>query len=404
MIYQNGRNADNEIVGSRELLRVYCGNRIIWQRSDPDPVDQTRITIIMLDSTTLLPTGQVYYVDTIAEIVPYKDYGLHKVVIGSQAGITRIENSALASEYGLVEIVIPSSVLSIGTMAFQYCNELRTVTIAQGITAIADRTFEQCTNLSTVTIPQGVTSIGIRAFYNCQWLKTAEMPESVAAIGQYAFYNCRGLENIHFTSRITRIEDYAFSNCVLALWNNGTEIILPDTVTYVGRYAFSSMWKITRMHFPDTITSLLGTFDDCHNLIEANIPTYLSAWGSLQNCYKLTSLVFPSYVENFSCSFTFCNDLATLQLPSSIGSASSKSAFINGVSVSELRIPQGVKYATIGYDYNLTTVYFPSSITEIDFSTIGNIPRLRTIYIDKPENSISGAPWGARNATVIWTG
>ena len=40
MIYMNGRNADNEIIGSQELQRVYCGDQMIWQRNPISPWDK----------------------------------------------------------------------------------------------------------------------------------------------------------------------------------------------------------------------------------------------------------------------------------------------------------------------------------------------------------------------------
>ena len=53
----------------------------------------------------------------------------------------------------------------------------------------------------------------------------------------------------------------------------------------------------------------------------------------------------------------------------------------------------------------LTTIKFPASVTEISSDTFSNrFTQLTTIIIDKPQDSISGAPWGAPNATVIWTG
>ena len=55
----------------------------------------------------------------------------------------------------------------------------------------------------------------------------------------------------------------------------------------------------------------------------------------------------------------------------------------------------------------LKTVYIPSTVTILESSTFSKTyqSKLEKIYIDKPENSISGAPWGAPQTTqVIWTG
>ena len=51
----------------------------------------------------------------------------------------------------------------------------------------------------------------------------------------------------------------------------------------------------------------------------------------------------------------------------------------------------------------LKNVTIPSSVTSIANNAFDNT-FIRTITINKPEDSISGAPWGASMATVVWTG
>lgn len=75
-------------------------------------------------------------------------------------------------------------------------------------------------------------------------------------------------------------------------------------------------------------------------------------------------------------------------------------------------IPQGIKIIsnqsfpnTTTFNY-LKTIEIPASVTSINeyaFST-GRMPNLEKIIINKPQNSISGSPWHAVQATIIWTG
>lgn len=59
---------------------------------------------------------------------------------------------------------------------------------------------------------------------------------------------------------------------------------------------------------------------------------------------------------------------------------------------------------------NLKTLYVPSNVMTFqvnsgDVSMFRNNTSLEKIIINKPENSISGAPWGAPDTTqVVWTG
>ena len=51
---------------------------------------------------------------------------------------------------------------------------------------------------------------------------------------------------------------------------------------------------------------------------------------------------------------------------------------------------------------SLTNITIPSSITSIDSTAFINCTNLTQITINKAQDSISGAPWGAPNATVTW--
>ena len=51
---------------------------------------------------------------------------------------------------------------------------------------------------------------------------------------------------------------------------------------------------------------------------------------------------------------------------------------------------------------SLTSVTIPNSVTKMDGYVFLGCSNLKEIKIDNIENSISGAPWGAPNATVTW--
>ena len=52
----------------------------------------------------------------------------------------------------------------------------------------------------------------------------------------------------------------------------------------------------------------------------------------------------------------------------------------------------------------LTTLSLPASLQSIGENAFQSCTSLTKISIAKPEGSIAGAPWGAPNATVTWTG
>ena len=83
----------------------------------------------------------------------------------------------------LTSIIIPSSIISIGSSAFDSCSSLISVIIPTSVTSIGNEAFMSCTSLTSVTIPTSVTSIGDGAFIGCSSLTSVTIPDSVTTIG-----------------------------------------------------------------------------------------------------------------------------------------------------------------------------------------------------------------------------
>lgn len=73
-----------------------------------------------------------------------------------------------------------------------------------------------------------------------------------------------------------------------------------------------------------------------------------------------------------------------------------------------INIPNGVttlKSYAFSNHKGLESVTIPSSVTDIGSDAFMGCTNLATITINKPEGSITGAPWGAPSTTrVVWTG
>ena len=68
--------------------------------------------------------------------------------------------------------------------------------VKEGTKIICDSAFWYCSSLSEIVIPSSVTSIGKGAFYVCDSLSEIVIPSSVTSIGDSAFYGCKFPDNL----------------------------------------------------------------------------------------------------------------------------------------------------------------------------------------------------------------
>ena len=122
-------------------------------------------------------------------IVPDLINGRAVVEIGSTASnLKRIGSFAFCNSTNLSgEVVIPGSVISIDTAAFQECTSLASVVFDAQNGFVPNQCFSGCTLLSNVILNDTVTEIGYNAFANCINLKYIESPKYVTQNSGKAF-------------------------------------------------------------------------------------------------------------------------------------------------------------------------------------------------------------------------
>jgi hypothetical protein len=132
--------------------------------------------------------------------------------------VTSIGSEVFVRCSGLTSVSIPDSVTSIGSEVFAICNSLESITVGSGNTVYRSEgncliqiAYNQLiAGCKASVIPSSVTSIGDVAFSYCSSLTSVIIPESVMSIGDYAFYNCSGLTSVTIPKSVMSIGDYAF--------------------------------------------------------------------------------------------------------------------------------------------------------------------------------------------------
>ena len=65
--------------------------------------------------------------------------------------------SGSAEKVDIPEKIDGKNVTRIGKSAFQWCPNIKSITIPKSVTSICDYAFNDCTSLTSITIPSGVT-------------------------------------------------------------------------------------------------------------------------------------------------------------------------------------------------------------------------------------------------------
>ena len=129
------------------------------------------------------------------------------------------------------DLVIPDTynglrVTDICYSAFEYCDNLTSITIPYGVTGIDESTFSYCKSLKSITIPNSVEYIGVSAFHSCTSLTSITIPESLTIIDLSAFACCTNLTSIIIPGSVTYIGEGAFRACdnLAYVFYTGTEV------------------------------------------------------------------------------------------------------------------------------------------------------------------------------------
>lgn len=172
--------------------------------------------------------------------------------------VTKIMASAF-SESEVQEAVMTDGITVIDEGAFKGCIELKQVIFPLTLKEIGDHAFAGCGNLITASLPSSIEQIGKYAFAGTAQ-KNIVIPQTVYWIGEGAFSNCKKIGSIVVPDNIISIPNHLFHGCTLL-----EKVTLPETIDAIGDYAFAGCNALQSISIPESVHSIGdNAFEDVH--------------------------------------------------------------------------------------------------------------------------------------------
>ncbi len=279
-------------------------------------------------------------------------------------GITRIGNSAFGGCLKMTSVDVPGSVESLGHKAFQGCINLKKAVINEGVKKFEQDSdghgtyfqFYNCESLEELTLPYAGWEEGTYNEYDSTYpnagndrnniggllgsqvlddkyydnglsfyRRVPKSLEKVTILGgtkvqSQFFNNCSFIKKVILPDTITEVGNYAFSGCTSLEFGDYT---IPSNIRIIGNSAYAYCYGMTSVTIPDTVESLgENAFAYCKNLKKAVLKNgnviirenVHNSWTNLFSyCESLTEFVLPQNISKIGMhTFYECNNLSTI--------------------------------------------------------------------------------------------
>ena len=231
----------------------------------------------------------------------------------------------------------------------------------------------------------------------CHFLKSLVIPDSVTNIGDYAFWGCKSLKSLVIPDSVTSIGDGAFWGC-----SSLSSLVIPDSVTSIGNEAFSGCRSLSSLVIPDGVTSIGDlAFCDCSSLKSLVLPDSVvnlkgnpfCRWNGELKCLS-PYFIYDNKVlfdKDKSKIIAFRDKDTTSYIIPDYVTSIGDSAFNECHSLCSVVIPDGV--TSIGDSAfedcsSLSSVVLPDSVTSIGNRAFNECDSLRSVVISDGVTSI----------------
>ena len=324
------------------------------------------------------------------------DYSIHDnpylLSLTIPEGVTTMGRDACESN-GIEELTLPNSLTTIDYFTFAFNTNLKTIHFGTGLKEIAYGAFKGCSGLENIDLStSNIENIQSSAFSQCTSLTSVKFPSSLRQIYGSAFSETTALQTVTFNDGLDGIGSSAFSSSGL------TTVTLPNSLTYLGDYAFSGCKDLASISIGTGITEIpYNCFTGCNALTSVDLPEHVTSigGGAYSYCNGLVSITLPDHIQTVGASaFASCSNLEEVVIPDNVTTLGTgafqydgkleyvqigkgittleKDLFNSCESLSSVELSEGltaVKAFVFENCSSLKTVTFPSTLTTLSEST-----------------------------------
>lgn len=339
--------------------------------------------------------------------------------------VTSIGNYAF---YGcsITKVTIPNSVVSIESSAFSHCTELVRVTIGDSVKTIGMECFAYCSNLLRVTMGKSIEEVQRGAFWSCKNLSRVDIKDLGAwcgivfgddasnpiSLAHRLFLNGSEITDLVIPNTVTKIQNKAFLNC-----QNFESITIPNSVIEIGGWAFSGCSGVTKVNLGNSVRTVgKSPFLNCRYLDTININD-LDAWCRIMwagfasdyvadepwyhlllNGIEIQNLVIPNTITKINDrAFYHCKGFKSITIPNSVTHIGTSAFYMWCEDLTSIYIPSSVISCEGGFSYGIDSVHISDleAWCKISFSSeLSNPCSGRSVRIGHkpPQLFINGVP------------
>lgn len=288
--------------------------------------------------------------------------------------VERIAPACFADNTAIREVILPTTIVSVGEKAFYGCTSLTSVNLTAACTTLGAYAFYRCEKIASVGDVSSLHSIPDAAFLGCERLTTLNVSDTLASVGAYAFADCAKLSSVILPDSVSAIGDYAFSGC-----RSFEEFYVPASLSLFGVGALNGCDSLTKISHSDNNSSSFYRVID-GNLYSANgkrLLFYLGA-GKTEEVF-----VIPEEVTTISeYAFYGCNNIKELDV-------SNPNIVVKKSALAGMRALEKLTIRTLGGESDYLAYYFGANKpTDNGSNGVYTPASLKTVVLVEPPKTL----------------